>query len=85
MHNGNWHNDMDGGGPWWLMAIMMVIFWGGLIALAIAFIRRPSLAGHTSAPHSTAQTILAERFARGEIEADEYRSRLDALGGRTNN
>jgi putative membrane protein len=77
MHNGNWHNGMDGGGSWWWMAIVMVIFWGGLIALAIAFIRRPHHAMQPAAPG--AQAILAERLARGEIEADEYRSRLDAL------
>lgn len=28
----------------------------------------------------SAETILADRFARGEIDADEYRHRLDALG-----
>jgi putative membrane protein len=29
----------------------------------------------------TAQDILAERLARGEIEPDDYRRRLDALNG----
>lgn len=81
MHNGNWNNGMMDGGGWWWMAIVMVVFWGGLIGLAVAFIRRPQHALHPAAP--TAQTILAERFARGEIEADEYRSRLDALNHRT--
>ena len=78
MHNGDWHNGMDGGG-WWWMAIMMVIFWGGLIVVAVALIRRPHHAVHAG----TAQQILAERLARGEIEADEYRSRLDVLNHRT--
>jgi putative membrane protein len=30
-------------------------------------------------PPPTAEQVLAERFARGEIGADEYRQRLDAL------
>lgn len=89
MHNGNWNN-MDGGG-WWWMTIMMVVFWGGLILVAITLIRRPRLASHASAPgivtpstaRPTAQEILAERLARGEIEPDDYRSRLDALNHRS--
>ncbi|GDY30964.1 hypothetical protein GTS_25970 [Gandjariella thermophila] len=35
-------------------------------------------AGGASRP---AEDILAERFARGEIDEDEYRRRLDALRG----
>ena len=83
MHNGNW--DMDGGG-WWWMTILMVIFWGGLILVAITLIRRPHMATHASAPGTvaqsarpTAQEILAERLARGEIEPEDYRSRLSVL------
>jgi putative membrane protein len=30
-------------------------------------------------PPPTAEQVLAERFARGEIDADEYRQRLDTL------
>jgi uncharacterized membrane protein len=37
----------------------------------------PSLRG--SSPTAAAEQILAERLARGEIDADEYRTRLDAL------
>lgn len=80
MHNGTWNDGMSGG-SWWWMALMMVAFWGGIILLAVVFIRRPRDASHPAAPG--AQGILAERLARGEIEADEYRSRLDALNYRT--
>jgi putative membrane protein len=30
-------------------------------------------------PTQTPQEVLADRLARGEIEPDEYRQRLDAL------
>ncbi|MDO8390399.1 MAG: hypothetical protein Q7V57_07905 [Actinomycetota bacterium] len=95
MHNGNWNNGMDGGNWWWIpMMIMMVAFWGGLIWIGVSLIRRthpaPLLhaAGITPAAAATgakptAQEILAERLARGEIEADDYRSRLEALRGGT--
>lgn len=92
MHNGHWDNGMDGGAWWWIpMTIMMIVFWGTLIWLAVALIRRPNHNLHATAPGlmaqppatsprmPTAQEILAERLARGEIEPDEYRLRLDAL------
>jgi putative membrane protein len=92
MHNGNWDNGMDGGGWWWIpMMIMMIAFWGALIWLAVALIRRPNHSSGSAAPDltaqppapsprvPTAQEILAERLARGEIEPDDYRRRLDVL------
>lgn len=36
-------------------------------------------APHYTAPHYTAAQILAERFARGEIDEEEYRRRLDTI------
>ena len=36
-------------------------------------------AGRGSAPVAGLQEILADRFARGEIDATEYRARLDTL------
>jgi putative membrane protein len=41
--------------------------------------RGESLPSTPSAPPPTAEQVLAERFARGEIDADEYRQRLDTL------
>ncbi len=93
MHNGNW-NDAMGNGNWgWLpMMIMMVVFWGGLIWLGVTLLKRnhtpqlhapaasPMAVGHlATALRPTAQEILAERLARGEIEADDYIKRLEAL------
>lgn len=89
MHYGNW----DGGGyGWWiLMTIMMIVFWGGLIWFATTVVRRPNDTSHTTgsgmaAPPATnvftpetAREILDKRLARGEIELDDYRQRLEAL------
>ena len=41
--------------------------------------RGESLPPTPLAPPPTAEQVLAERFARGEIDADEYRQRLDTL------
>ena len=59
MHNGDWDNGMDGGGWWWIpMMIMMIAFWGGLIWLAVALIRRPNHTLHSVAPGLAAQPQL---------------------------
>lgn len=86
MH-GNWNNDMHDGFGWgWIpMTIMMLLVFGSLIWFGVALLRRTGNQGHAavtgpSAPQGpSAQQILAERLARGEIELDDYRARLEAL------
>ena len=61
-------------------------YWGGAFgALLVAGKPRPpSDAERPIIPPmraSTAEQILAERLARGEIDAEEYRQRRDALRG----
>lgn len=73
---------MSGWG-WTGAMVGMVFFWGLLIVLAVAAYRALTGRGaQTPGPGtSTAdpRRILAERFARGEIDEDEYRGRLAAL------
>jgi putative membrane protein len=52
----------------------MLIFFGGLAALIILLVRRPA-----DRSPDTADRILAERFARGDIDDDEYQQRRQAL------
>ena len=72
---GNGSHDMGWGG--WVMMVMMLIFWFGLIALVIAafsgatFGRRPSDKDR-DVQGDRALSILRERFARGDITAEEY-------------
>ena len=71
---------------WTLMAVVMVVFWGGLIAaivLAIRYLTGSSnvSAGPPSDRLSRPEDVLAERFARGDIDDDEYRRRLTTLQG----
>lgn len=65
-----------GAGGWIFGAVLMVGFWVLLFWLIVSVVRRPE-ARSTTTP--TAQDILSERFARGEIDADEYTRRRDAL------
>ena len=68
-----------GWGGWLLMTFVMVAFWA-LVVFAIVALFRGSL---RPGPHHTgganARRILDERFARGEIDAEEYRSRQSLL------
>lgn len=87
MHNGNWNDTMDNGTWWWIpMTIMMIAFWGGLIWIGVTLLKcnhTPQLHTCATPPETptrpTAEDVLAERLARGEIEPDDYRTRLDAL------
>ncbi|MCM0618327.1 SHOCT domain-containing protein [Paenarthrobacter sp. TYUT067] len=66
-----------------LMAVSFILFWGAIIT-AIVFLARSMSAGsrrYAGGPHRTggAEELLAERFARGEIDDTEYNARLNAL------
>jgi putative membrane protein len=58
-------------GHWW---VVFPILWLVLIAVAVALFWRRGRNGGDSP-----RRILAERFARGEISAAEYRERLAQL------
>lgn len=69
-----------GWGGWLLMTLVMVAFWALVVFGIVALFRGPVAHGPRSADRGgDAQRILDERFARGEIDADEYRSRQSLL------
>lgn len=76
----SWH---DSSWAWLWMGVMMVAFWA-VVAVAVVFAARTlkssQYAGQPShRPAQSPQDILSERYARGDIEADEYRRRLDEI------
>jgi putative membrane protein len=70
---------------WILMTVGMVAFWAVVITAVILAIRYLAGArGQSAASPPTdrpigAEDVLAERFARGEIDEDEYRKRAALL------
>ena len=72
-----------GWGGWVLMTLVMIPFWGLVIAGIWALFRSGAADRHAGPPSSDrgtrAREILDERFARGDIDADEYRTRRDEL------
>jgi len=77
MWNGGW-----GWIGWIITAVVLVLIFAALIA-AVVFAIRYLSGGHRGLGGSQrargAEDVLAERFARGEIDADEYRQRVTLL------
>ena len=70
-----------GWGGWLLMTVVMVLFWAVVITAVVVGIRYLTGVPHHRAPTAPprAEDLLAERYARGEIDDDEYRKRLTLL------
>ena len=77
-----------GWGGWLAMSLVMLAFWGLLAFGVVALVRtlrredrgRPAEPMTLAAPREpSAQEVLDDRFARGEIDVDEYRQRRDLL------
>jgi putative membrane protein len=75
-----WHYGNAGWGAWIAMGSMMVVFWGVLIAVGVVLFRSLRREG-PAVPQgqASAQRLLDERFAYGEIDADDYRARSELL------
>jgi len=63
---------------------MMMAFWNGIIVLIVFLVRwlgDRSGSGRESRPtsHRSPHEILQERFARGEIDKEEYEERRKVL------
>ena len=77
-----WYGNGANGWGYGLMGLGMIVFWVLVIALVVSVVR------HNRSPHDhpgnrlaslTADQLLAERFARGEIDQPEYAARQAAL------
>jgi putative membrane protein len=63
-------------------SLMMILFWGGLIlliVLAVRWLGAGSVRVTPQAPESKALDVLKERFARGEIDKEEFEERRRLL------
>lgn len=68
---------------WVVMGTLMLVLCAGVVALIILLARGARRSRDTIAPAPQLQDdperILAQRFARGEIDETGYRTRLDTL------
>lgn len=82
-HMGGW-GGMGGASGWgWVFLVLLLV---GVAAVVVALVRlRTAGRGEQSpgaAGRPSARQILDERFARGEIDADEYQQRVRQLEDR---
>ena len=72
---------MDGWG-WMWGAVMMVLFWAGVVAVIVWIVRAPrgrASQGPDGSADPDARTILENRFALGEISEEEFEQRKKVL------
>lgn len=84
-----WYGHDLGGWGWFAMSAGMILFWAVLIALGVLLFRflsgpsgahrEPGASTGGPRPGLSPEQLLAERFARGDIDEDEYRRRLTVL------
>ncbi|WP_175609277.1 SHOCT domain-containing protein [Streptacidiphilus griseoplanus] len=76
-----WYDHGVGGWGWLAMSVGMIVFWAVVITVAVLLFR--ALSHRHDHDHAVAaptpEQVLADRFARGEIEEEEYRRRLSVL------
>lgn len=68
----------SGGWSWWgwcIGAAVMLLFWALVAWIAVNLFR----SNNNAPPSRSPEDILAERYARGEIDQDEYQRRRDTL------
>jgi putative membrane protein len=58
----------------WLVMVIIIML---VVAVTVLLVRHFIDGGRSS--HRGAEEVLAERFARGEIDEEEFRKRRDAL------
>jgi putative membrane protein len=77
-----WYGNGMSGWGYVLMTVSMVLFWAlviGGVVMAVRYLGRETRPSFTSPQRHTPEQILAERFARGDVDEEEYRRRLAAL------
>ena len=80
-----WHDGWGWGvGGFVMMILMMGLFWAAIVVTIVWGIRqfRPRDVS-TPGGSTSAMRVLEERFARGEIDADEFQRRREILRGGT--
>jgi putative membrane protein len=81
-----WHDSGWGAGGWLVMSLTMMAFLAAATVLVVYLVRttagsHPARSDARDPSADQAVRILDERFARGEIDAEEYTQRRELLRG----
>ncbi len=77
----NWYGNGMGTGGWVVMIAAMTGFWALVILAGVMIFRGSSGRNLGGTRERGADEILDERFARGEVEREEYEARKAVLRG----
>jgi len=69
----------DGGFGFGIPGLGMLLFWGAIILAAVLLVRAFSRSPGERTTQKSAREILDERYARGEIDKEEYEAKKRAL------
>ena len=80
-----WDDGGSGAGGWMMMGMMLlfIVVTVGLVVWLVRQFAVPNVPAATEPTASPASVILDERFARGEIDEDEYQQRRSVLNGQS--
>lgn len=76
-----WYHDGMGWGGWIIMTVAMVAFWALVVVAVVAMFRDTQRSAGSTQSRPDPSQILDERFARGEIDEEEYHARRSVLRG----
>jgi putative membrane protein len=68
-----------GGGWWWLWWPIGLVFWLAVVVGLVWLVVRRNPHTNEPSPLQRAREILAERYASGEIDTEEYEQRMEHL------
>jgi len=77
------HMGYGGGYGWFIGPLFMVVFVAVIVVIVVLLVRwiaAPPAHPHAAPPGRTPLDILKERFARGEIDKEEFEERRRILG-----
>ena len=75
--------DWDGGMGWggWLVGSLMMLAFFALVVVGVIALVRGGPIGRLGVDRRTPDQVLDDRFARGEIDVEEYTRRRELLRG----
>lgn len=74
-----WYHEGVGWGGWIVMTLAMVTFWALVIVAVVAIFRGTKTSSGAGPTSKEPLDILNQRFARGEIDEQEYHARQAVL------
>lgn len=76
-HHHTWNGGMGVGGGWF--GIMMMLLWTVVVIAVVVAVIYWAFGGNRGREESDAMEVLRERYARGDIDEEEFRERKKQL------